>query len=195
MRGLYYLIVLFLVFSCDKREDESEKALTNKAPTTEESEIRNEVKEEEFPTVENKEKVIEDAKKYSDSDSIKQNNEWLTPTFLSADFNGDNHIDTVFAVIVDGKKGIKIKHGQTGEEFILGAGNSFGNGGDDFYWLTTWHLVTDQKTFEVTFMEDGDVDGSREVVLEETAFYIGEEYGGATIAWKDGKYKWIHQAD
>lgn len=120
---------------------------------------------------------------------------WLNPQYLTADFNGDGHIDTAFAVVINNKKGIRIKHGNTNEEFIIGAGNEFGNGGDDFDWVKIWNLVTDSMTYEVTFMEEGDVDGSRDVKLDYPAFYIGtEEEGGATVAWKEDKYVWIHQA-
>ncbi|MFD3004039.1 hypothetical protein ACFS7Z_27050 [Pontibacter toksunensis] len=121
---------------------------------------------------------------------------WLNPQYLTADFNGDGHVDTAFAVIINSKKGIIIKHCDTNEEFIIGAGNKFGNGGDDFNWVENWNLVTDSITYEVTFMEEGDIDGSRDVKLDYPAFYIGtEEEGGATVAWKEGKYVWIHQAD
>lgn len=121
---------------------------------------------------------------------------WLNPEYLIADFNGDGHSDTAFAVIINNKKGIRIKHGNTNEEFIIGAGNDFKNGGDDFHWVKNWNIVTDSMTYEVTFMEEGDIDGSRDIKLEHPAFYIGtEEEGGATVAWKEGKYVWIHQAD
>lgn len=121
---------------------------------------------------------------------------WLNPHYLTADFNGDGYLDTAFAMILNNKKGIRIKHGNTNEEFIIGAGNEFGNGGDNFYWVENWNLVTDSITYEVTFMNEGDIDGSRDIKLDNPAFYIGtEEQGGATVAWKEGKYIWIHQAD
>lgn len=121
---------------------------------------------------------------------------WLNPQYLTADFNGDGHIDTAFAVVINNKKGIRIKHGNTNQEFIIGAGNEFGNGGDDFDWVKNWNLVADSMTYEVTFMNEGDIDGSRDIRLDYPAFYIGtEEEGGATVAWKEGKYVWIHQAD
>jgi hypothetical protein len=82
------------------------------------------------------------------------------------------------------------------ENFTIGAGIDFGYGGDDFDWIDEWNLETSPSTYEVTFMEDGDVDGSRIVELDNPAFYIGtKENGGATIAWIGGKYVWIYQAD
>lgn len=122
--------------------------------------------------------------------------DWLTPAYLTADFNNDRQADTAFAEIRDGKKGIRIKHGGKEEEFLIGAGKSFGNGGDDFYWVDTWNLVDEPAAFQTTFTEGGDVMGVEEVELESVAFFIGNnELGGATIAWIDGEYVWIHQAD
>ena len=121
--------------------------------------------------------------------------EWLSPIYLVADFNGDQILDTAFAYVDNEMKGIRIVHGNIGEVFILGAGVDFGNGGSDFSWVDYWRLVTDKKTFEITFLENGDVDGSREVILDNTSFYIGaQEAGGAVITWKNGKYIWIHQS-
>jgi hypothetical protein len=127
---------------------------------------------------------------------ILADSNWINPSYLTADFNGDSNLDTAFAVIINNKKGIKIKHGKTNEIHLIGAGIDFGNGGDDFNWVDKWKLVTEKTTYEITFMDSGDVDGSRTINLQNTSFYIGtEESGGATIAWINGKYTWIHQAD
>lgn len=163
-------IALAGLFSCEQQENSSE----TEAAKTEQAAI------ESSPET-----------KVSDKEAS-----WLNPQYLTTDFNGDGHSDTAFAVVINNKKGIRIKHGNTNEEFIIGAGNNFGNGGDDFYWVKNWNLVTDSITYEVTFMEEGDIDGSRDIKLDYPAFYIGtEEEGGATVAWKEGKYVWIHQAD
>ena len=132
----------------------------------------------------------------SDSETGAENENWLMPNYLTADFNNDNQPDTAFAVMIAGKKGIRIKHGGKDEEFTIGAGNQFGNGGDDFYWVDSWKLVKEPSTFQTTFTEDGDVLGFEEVELKSTAFLIeNDELGGATVAWINGEYVWIHQAD
>ncbi len=132
----------------------------------------------------------------AESITPKPKQSWLTPDYLTADFNGDGYSDTATAVVINNKKGILVKHGNTGEEFLIGAGINFGQGGDNFDWVNNWKLVTDKTTYEVTFDEDGEVEGSREVRLRNPAFYIGSrEEGGATIAWRAWKYTWIHQAD
>ena len=129
-------------------------------------------------------------------DNFAQSEGWLDPPFLTADFNGDSYLDTAFSVIKDSKKGILIKHGNSGNSFLLGAGTEFGNGGDNFDWVKEWHLVSSGKSYEVTFLENGDIDGTRKVILDYPSFYIGDQfYGGATITWKENKYEWIHQAE
>lgn len=132
----------------------------------------------------------------ADSETQAKKENWLTPEFLTADFNNDNLADTAFAIVMEGKKGFRIKHGGMEEEFIIGAGNKFGNGGDDFDWVDYWELENDSVTYEQTFAENGDVLGAEDVKLESTAFYLGqEEAGGATIALIGDEYVWIHQAD
>ncbi|WP_299985908.1 hypothetical protein [uncultured Pontibacter sp.] len=163
-------IALGALLSCEQQENKIEAAKTEAEPTK-----------------------MEGSTEAMASDKVAS---WLNPKYISADFNGDGYIDTAFAVIINDKKGIRIKHGNTNKEYLIGAGNDFGNGGDDFDWVKNWNIVTDSVTYEVTFMENGDIDGGKEVKLKNPAFYIGtEEEGGATVAWKEGKYVWIHQAD
>jgi hypothetical protein len=167
---LLTLLAIVFLFSCEQRQ-ENRKLIVSVETREEQSTLTQLPKEE-------------------PGDNGKS---WLTPEFLSADFNGDGYYDTAYAIIINNKKGMQIRHGNTSDEFLIGAGNNFG--GDDFNWVKKWNLVTDKTTHEITFKEDGDIDGSREVKLDNTAFYIGaDDAGGATIAWKGGRYIWIHQA-
>ena len=151
--------------------------------------------EKQSEALEDKREIESTVVQTTESDTVSKSKSWLNPNFLSADFNGDGFSDTAYAIIINNKKGIKINHGNTADEFVIGAGNDFGNGGDNFDWVENWNLVKEKATYEVTFKEDGDIDGGKEVKLDHTAFYIGaEEVGGATVAWKGGKYVWIHQA-
>ncbi|MGV3540563.1 MAG: hypothetical protein ACO1OQ_12190 [Rufibacter sp.] len=166
------LLAIIVLFSCEQKPQEKQLVELNE-------------KVEEQPAV----------KQTTEIGTTSKGKSWLNPEFLSADFNGDGFSDTAYAIILDNKKGIRISHGNTTDEFVIGAGKDFGNGGDDFDWVENWNIVKEKSTYEVTFKENGDIDGGREVKLDHTAFYIGaEEVGGATIAWKDGKYVWIHQA-
>ncbi len=67
---------------------------------------------------------------------------WLNPYYLQADFNGDGQTDV--AVLVEEKstnrRGILIAHIGTDQYFVLGAGSSIGNGGDDFSWMDAWRV-------------------------------------------------------
>lgn len=175
-----YFCFAYLIVLCSCEQQQAKNVSTNTVDTVE---LRTEAEQTE---------IIE-------KQEVKANNQqsdWLNPKYLIADFNGDSYTDTAFAVIVNNQKGIRIKHANTNEEFILGAGNDFGNGGKDFNWVDEWKLVNDTITYEVTFTKDMEVEGNREVKLDHTAFYIGnEELGGATVAWRNGKYVWIHQAD
>ena len=60
---------------------------------------------------------------------------YLTPSFLIADFDGDKRVDAAVLIVEKrtGKKGVLIVH-KSRDYYILGAGNAFGNGGDDFKW-------------------------------------------------------------
>lgn len=66
----------------------------------------------------------------------------LNPFYLRGDFNGDRIPDV--AVLVkekkSGKSGILIVHGTSKQSFILGAGQRFGNSGDDFSWMNIWQV-------------------------------------------------------
>jgi hypothetical protein len=66
----------------------------------------------------------------------------LNPFVLHADFDGDRRQD--IAVLVkrssDGKQGIALLIRGARRAVALGAGKSFGNGGDDFAWLDSWQV-------------------------------------------------------
>lgn len=122
----------------------------------------------------------------------------LLPSFLEEDFSGDGTVDIAIFVskISDDKKGILFLFGEDDKMFISGAGNSFGPGGDDFKWADYWELFTESKTYETTFLENGDIDGSREVTLEYPAISIREEEGSGGLIYFNGeKFIWIHQGD
>ncbi len=66
----------------------------------------------------------------------------------------------------------------------------------DFNWIDYWGLMEDKETYETIFSEDGDILGTKEVVLQNPSIFVGiDEGGGGLITFKNGKYEWIYQAD
>src|SRR5438552_18250590 len=64
----------------------------------------------------------------------------MEPSFFAGDFNGDGRSDVALLIQerTTGKVGIAILESGKNQFKILGAGQSFGNGGDDFSWMDLW---------------------------------------------------------
>jgi len=64
------------------------------------------------------------------------------PSFFAGDFNGDGRSDVALLIQerTTGKVGIAILESGKNQFKILGAGKSFGNGGDDFSWMDVWSI-------------------------------------------------------
>ena len=98
----------------------------------------------------------------------------VNPFYQRGDFDGDGKAD--LAIIVrdkaSGKIGILVLH-RSGRPALLGAGRSFGNGGDDFAWMDQWSVD----------------DGGRNVRRG------NDPSASALIRYRDGKYVWQQQGD
>lgn len=122
----------------------------------------------------------------------------LKPSFLEEDFTGDGKTDIAIFVSkkLDGKKGILFLLQDGDKMFLAGAGNSFGSGGDNFEWADFWKVFDQRITHETTFLENGDVDGSREIKLKHSAISIREDEGSGGLIYFNGeKFIWIHLGD
>lgn len=122
----------------------------------------------------------------------------IRPQFLEADFSGDHNADLAILIErkVDRKKGILILFGQSDKSCVIGAGQKFGNAGDNFDWADRWNTFRDKVTYETTFKPDGDVDGGKEIQLDKPAIKISEEEGAGGLIYFNGKeFIWIHQGD
>lgn len=120
------------------------------------------------------------------------------PSYLEADFSGGGEIDVAILVqhVQTKRIGIIIFFKEDDMFFLAGAGNSLGNAGSDFRWADTWSVLSEQVTYTMTFKEDGDVDGTKEVKLERPAIKIREEEGSGGLIYFNGtKFVWIHQGD
>lgn len=122
----------------------------------------------------------------------------LNPFYLESDFNGDGILDIAMFVIdkQSKKKGVLIIHGNSFDKFLLGAGQKFGNGGDDFSWMDVWKIYRKSTAEETIFNKDFDIEGSKTIQIKNTAISVSSSEGASNlILWKDGKYCWIHTGD
>jgi hypothetical protein len=123
---------------------------------------------------------------------------FLKPIFLEADFNGDGNVDVTTALLRKDnlKHGLLIIFKDSSQFYVFGAGIHFGPGGDNFDWADFWEINNDSLTHETTFLSNGDIDESREIVLENPAISIREDEGsGGLIYFNGNEFIWIHQGD
>lgn len=68
----------------------------------------------------------------------------IMPSLLLGDFNGDGVPDIAILVehIGTHKTGIVFLHQGQRTTYLVGAGRTLGNGGDDFRWMGGWRLAT-----------------------------------------------------
>lgn len=103
------------------------------------------------------------------------------PFYQSADFDGDGQLDVAVWVVrrATGQEGILLLHGGGTPTAVIGAGESFGNGGMDFRWMTHWRVHP---------ARDGAARGHE---LEVAKF----ESGAGTIFWDGRAYQWRQTGD
>jgi len=67
----------------------------------------------------------------------------------------------------------------------------------DFDWVDYWGVLKDKTTFEIIFDSiSGDILGDSIRPLKNISLFVEQdEVGGGVITYKNGTYKWIHQAD
>jgi hypothetical protein len=103
--------------------------------------------------------------------------ERLEPSFYVGDFNGDGASDVALLIKekTTGKVGIAIVEGGERKIKIVGAGKSFGNGGDDFSWMDVWSI--------------------RHLGKVDRLYLAKSEAASAVIYWDGSKYKWQQEGD
>jgi hypothetical protein len=109
----------------------------------------------------------------------------VNPFYLQGDFDGDGELDV--AIQVKGgaghKRGVLIIHHHTLSAFVLGAGQRFGNGGDDFSWLWQWS-VNDKAALAEPRARGRHV------------LYVGKGDSAGGMIWWDGvRYRWTQWGD
>jgi hypothetical protein len=115
----------------------------------------------------------------------------LNPYYLQGDFDGDGRRDT--AVLIKHKTsrkvGIAIFQSSRQEPFILGAGVSTGNGGDDFNWMDAW-MIQLRGVVEMGADETPPPSLNGDALL-----VIKTEAASALLYWTGSKYAWYQQGD
>jgi len=146
-----------------------------------------------FPFQISAQELPEWAKEQLNSAETFQQSDFMNPNFLESDFHGDGKTDIAIAVVNEKKFGIAFLL-KDDSIFVAGAGNSFGVGGDNFSWADEWSVLDNKRTYQITFKENGDIDGEAEVLLENTAISIRLSKGSGGLIYFNGeKFIRIHQ--
>lgn len=114
----------------------------------------------------------------------------INPFVWRGDFDGDRRAD--FAIFVSHtaskKEGIVMLFQSARKSLVLGAGVSFGNGGDDFSWIDSWS-IEDRGSVQRSFYE-------KPLLLKSDALLVVKaESASALIYVAEGKPKWQQQGD
>lgn len=115
----------------------------------------------------------------------------INPFYLDMDLNSDGKEEIAISIInSQGKRGILIIDPENCSFIVLGAGESFGNGGDDFKWMHVWKVHPKNIPVEIGAGEDSPIS------LMGDAIYVAKpEAASALIYWDGGQYRWYQQGD
>lgn len=115
----------------------------------------------------------------------------INPFYLHGDFNGDGHVDTAVLIkeTASGKKGIVIYLGKLNRFVVIGAGQDWGNGHDDFPGMDAWQV------FHRGAVSRG-ADGKAPPILRGDALYVIKTgSASALVYWTGRRYAWYQQGD
>ena len=123
---------------------------------------------------------------------------YAKPSFLRADFNGDDKPDVAILITrrATGSRGILILHQGLAAYYVLGTGipTHCDILRGSFSWADHWNLYTRPTTQENRFTTSGDLLESRTVRLKRPTIEVTRmEQGGGMIYWNGKRYIWIHQ--
>ena len=113
----------------------------------------------------------------------------INPFFQRGDFDGDGRADLALLVQhkANRKVGILILH-RNGKQTLLGAGHTFGNGGDDFEWMDLWWVEERGAVHESQ--------GDPGVKLQGDGLLVAKEgSASALVYFKAGKFHWQQKGD
>lgn len=130
--------------------------------------------------------AFKDLKKHKDL-SISNT---INPFYQRGDFNGDCLVDIAISVQNEkGQRGILIVHqAEPNVDFLLGAGNDFSNGGNDFGWMDIWG-VGSGGVFTSSHENEERLANSEYLYVEKS------ESAGGAIYWNGSSYEWEQHGD
>jgi len=115
----------------------------------------------------------------------------INPLYLRGDFNGDSDPDIAIFVTEksSGKLGIIVFHHDSGDFYVLGAGDAVGNGGDDFVWMTNWTVRRNEVVDMGASMKPSPTLKGEALLVEKA------ESASGIIYWDGEQYLWYQQGD
>ncbi|SMD31820.1 hypothetical protein SAMN04488029_0158 [Reichenbachiella faecimaris] len=127
---------------------------------------------------------------------------------LPIQLHGQSLSDTL-TVDIDGKGALELVYFGTGScktliisggdldyNLVMGCGTKVAHI-DEFNWVENWKVVEKKETWKTTFLDNGDIDDTRMIQMQNDGIYVGQTdpTGGGIITFMDGKLTWIHQGD
>ncbi|REJ83207.1 MAG: hypothetical protein DWQ36_15210 [Acidobacteria bacterium] len=110
----------------------------------------------------------------------------LNPFFHRVDLDGDDRVDLALQVVdtTSGAAGITLVQRADLALTVLGAGEEFGNGGDDFAWLDGWSVLE---------ADDPALDGLD--FCGEALLLVKWEAASAFVGWTGDGHVWVQAGD
>ncbi len=124
--------------------------------------------------------------------------DFVNPFYFEEDFNGDGKLDVALLIknIKTTETGILIIHGSTKDHFIFGAGTNTEDWPNTYSWMDVWKIFRGSKTHELTYLDNGDIDGSIEISIAYPSLeIIKTEAASGLLYWNGNEYKWAQQSD
>lgn len=118
-----------------------------------------------------------------------QKNCYIKPCEIKGDFDGDKKPDSAILVVnKKGQKGIQFRFANK-KIAVIGAGDTFGNGGDSFDWMDRWSLQKNK-------IEQGADESEKPPVAKGDALLLEKVDAASGLAYWDGsKFNWYQQGD
>ena len=129
------------------------------------------------------------------NDSVKLYKYKISDT-IQLDLNCDDFLDKIYFSNESSTRHLIFLDGKNKEAQTFGNTLSIKNElGKDYSWVDFWGITKDTSTWEAV-IKDGEILTPTTSILQCPSLVLrSEELGGGIITFKDGVFRWIHQAD